>query len=61
MKILSQFFGDDGIREAKVCFVTDESYHHYKVFCITDEASHTKQFSREIDAEEYAESWILET
>lgn len=58
MKIITTFFSDDEVRQAQVCFVDDEAYHHYKVFATSDTSSHTKKFTYESDAEEYAENWV---
>lgn len=60
MKTLSTFYSDDELRVAHVCLVDDEAYHHFKVFTIYRDASHTKRFSHETEAEEYAENWVLQ-
>ena len=60
MKTLSTFYSDDELRVAHVCLVTDEAYHHFKVLTIYKDASHTKRFSFETEAEEYAENWVLQ-
>tara|TARA_B100000287_G_scaffold245501_1_gene230875 strand:+ start:940 stop:1131 length:192 start_codon:yes stop_codon:yes gene_type:complete len=61
MRLLSSYFSEDDVRHAKVFWIEDFDQRPYqcRVFTTNGNGTSSKDFIHTLEAEDFAENWVL--